>query len=313
MSFDDWVLALHVLSAFSLVAGMVLFWVTIVAVRRTDTPGDTLRLGPIARVGNATIGAGLGGTIIFGVWLAFSYGGYDIWDGWILAALVLWFVGAALGRRTGEAYMQGPKLAQELESAGQTGRERGAAPRQPHLAGAPHADADVTRRARHHHRHDLEARRMTSILAAARPDSVNFPLFVHVLGAMVLVGGLVTATSALAFAKGDTARLRLGYWTLLAVALPGYVIMRIGAQWIYAKEHWDDVPDKLVPTWLDIGFIVADAGALLMIIALIVGGIGMRRLRDGKGQGLLKATLVISVVILAAALVAVWAMAGKPN
>ena len=154
---------------------------------------------------------------------------------------------------------------------------------------------------------------MTSILAAARPDSVNFPLFVHVLGAMILVGGLVTATSALAFAKGDTARLRLGYWTLLAVALPGYVIMRIGAQWIYSKEHWDDVPDKLVPTWLDIGFIVADAGALLMVIALIVGGIGMRRLRDGKGQGLLKATLVISVVILAAALVAVWAMAGKPN
>ena len=154
---------------------------------------------------------------------------------------------------------------------------------------------------------------MTSILAAARPDSVNFPLFVHVLGAMILVGGLVTATSALAFAKGDVARLRLGYWTLLGVALPGYVIMRIGAQWIYAKEHWDDVPDKLVPTWIDIGFIVADAGALLMIIALIVGGIGMRKLREDKGQGLLKATLVISVVILTAALVAVWAMAGKPN
>jgi uncharacterized membrane protein len=122
VSFDDWVLALHVLSAFSLVAGLVLFWVIVVAVRRIDTPGDTLRLGPIAKVGNATVGAGMGGTIIFGVWLAFSVGGYDIWDGWILAALVLWFVGAALGRRTGEAYMQGPKLAQELESAGQTGR-----------------------------------------------------------------------------------------------------------------------------------------------------------------------------------------------
>jgi uncharacterized membrane protein len=122
VSFDDWVLALHVLSAFSLVAGIVLFWVIIVSVRRTDTPGDTLRLGPIAKVGNVTIGAGMGGTILFGVWLAFSSGGYDIWDGWILAALVLWFVGAALGRRTGVAYMQGPKLAQELESAGQTGR-----------------------------------------------------------------------------------------------------------------------------------------------------------------------------------------------
>jgi uncharacterized membrane protein len=121
VSFDDWVLALHVLSAFSLVAGIVLFWVLIVVGRRIDTPADTLRLGPIAKVGNVTVGAGLGGTIVFGVWLAFSFGGYDIWDGWILAALVLWFVGAGLGRRTGEAYLEGPRKAQELEEAGQTG------------------------------------------------------------------------------------------------------------------------------------------------------------------------------------------------
>ena len=121
MSFDDWVLALHVLSAFSLVAGIVLFWVLIVVGRRIDTPAETLRLGPIAKVGNATVGVGMGGTIVFGVWLAFSYGGYEIWDGWILAALVLWFVGAGLGRRTGEAYLEGPRKAQELEAAGQTG------------------------------------------------------------------------------------------------------------------------------------------------------------------------------------------------
>ena len=89
--------------------------------------------------------------------------------------------------------------------------------------------------------------------------------------------------------------------------------MRFGVQWIYSKEHWDDVPDKLVPSWISIGFIVADAGALLMIIALVVGGIGMRQLRQGKGQGLLKATLIIALVILAAAVVAIWAMAGKPN
>ena len=152
-----------------------------------------------------------------------------------------------------------------------------------------------------------------AVIGAVRPDSWNFPLLVHVLGAMVLVGGLVTAVSALAFAKGDTRLLRLGYWSLLAVGLPGYVLMRIGAEWIYAKEHWDEVPDRLVPTWLDIGYIVADLGALLMLIALIVGGIGLRRLPQGKGQGLLKATLVISALILAAALVAIWAMAGKPS
>jgi hypothetical protein len=30
-------------------------------------------------------GRGIGGvgTIVFGIWLAFSVGGYDIWDGWM--------------------------------------------------------------------------------------------------------------------------------------------------------------------------------------------------------------------------------------
>jgi hypothetical protein len=152
-----------------------------------------------------------------------------------------------------------------------------------------------------------------SVLAAVRPDSWNFPLLVHVLGATVLVGGLVTCASALAFAKGDARLLRLGYWSLVAISLPGYIVMRIGAQWIYSKEHLDDIPDKFVPTWINIGFLVADLGGLLLLVTLIVGGIGVRRLRDGKGGGLLKATLVLSVVLLAAYVVAVWAMAGKPN
>jgi hypothetical protein len=121
VSFDDWMLALHVLSAVAFVSGMVLFWVLIVAVRRIDTPDETLRLGPLTKVGNAAVGIGLGGTIVLGIWLAFSVGGYDIWDGWIIAALVLWLIAAELGRRTGAAYMEGPTKAQELAAAGQTG------------------------------------------------------------------------------------------------------------------------------------------------------------------------------------------------
>jgi hypothetical protein len=152
---------------------------------------------------------------------------------------------------------------------------------------------------------------VTSVLASVRPDSWNFPLFVHVLGAMILVGGLLTGASILTFARGDVRFLRLGYWTLLAVALPGYIVMRLGAQWIYSKEHLDDAPSD--PTWIGIGFIVADLGALLVLIALIVGGIGLRRLGSGGGQGLLKAAMVIAWLVLAAALVAVWAMAGKPD
>jgi len=152
---------------------------------------------------------------------------------------------------------------------------------------------------------------VTSVLASVRPDSWNFPLFVHVLGAMILVGGLLTGASILTFARGDVRFLRLGYWTLLVVALPGYIVMRLGAQWIYSKEHLDDAPSD--PTWIGIGFIVADLGALLVLIALIVGGIGVRRLGSGGGQGLLKAAMVIAWLVLAAALVAVWAMAGKPD
>ena len=121
MSFDDWILALHVLSAFAFVAGMVIFWVLIVAVRRTDTPEGTIRMEPIVKVGNAAVGIGAGGTIVLGIWLAFSYGGYDIWDGWIIAAIVLWAIAAAVGQRTGNAYMQGMNKAQELQAAGQTG------------------------------------------------------------------------------------------------------------------------------------------------------------------------------------------------
>jgi len=121
VSFDEWILALHVLSAFAYVAGIVLFWVLIVAVRSADTPADTIRMEPVVKVGNASVGIGVGGTIVLGIWLAFSYGGYDIWDGWIIAALVLWVAAAATGSRTGNAYMQGMRKAQELHSAGQNG------------------------------------------------------------------------------------------------------------------------------------------------------------------------------------------------
>jgi ABC-type maltose transport system permease subunit len=152
---------------------------------------------------------------------------------------------------------------------------------------------------------------MIGLLAAHRPTDWNFPLFVHVLGAMILVGGLLAGASLIAYARGDARSLRLGYWTLLAVALPGYVVMRIGAQWIYSKEGWEKLDDD--PTWLGIGYIVADVGALLVLVALIVGGIGVRRLRNGGGQGLLKASMIIAWIVLAAALVAVWAMAGKPD
>jgi len=151
-----------------------------------------------------------------------------------------------------------------------------------------------------------------SVLAAIRPDDWNFPLFLHVFGAMIVVGATLTSASTLAFARGDTRFLRLGYWTLLAVGLPSFILMRVGAEWIASKEGFTD-EDAPEPTWLGIGWIVGDFGALLLLIALIVGGIGVYRLRSGKGSGLLKATMILSIVLLAAYVVAIWAMSGKPD
>jgi uncharacterized membrane protein len=118
VNLDDWVLALHVLSAFALVAGVIFFWVLIVAVRRIDTADGTIGLGPANKVAEVCVGIGAAGTIVFGIWLALSVGGYDIWDGWIVAALVLWVIAVGLGGRTSAAYNRGLGRALELRAAG---------------------------------------------------------------------------------------------------------------------------------------------------------------------------------------------------
>jgi hypothetical protein len=151
-----------------------------------------------------------------------------------------------------------------------------------------------------------------AVLAVIRQSSSEFPLFLHVLGAMILVGGLLTAASSLGLARGDVRYLRLGYWSLLAVSLPGWVLMRAGGEWIASREGWTKEGVD-TPTWLGIGFLLADLGALILLVSLIVGGVGVYRLRQGKGAGLLRVTLVLALVLLAAYVVAVWAMAGKPD
>jgi hypothetical protein len=153
-----------------------------------------------------------------------------------------------------------------------------------------------------------------TVLAVVRPHSWDFPLFLHIFGAMILVGGLVAAAGALGLARGDARLLRLGYWSLLAVSLPGWILMRIGAEWIRSKEGWNDLPKGIPdPDWLTTGSIIADAGGLVLLVSLVVGGIGVRRLGAGKGAGALTATLALSILLLAAYVVAVWAMAAKPD
>ena len=104
MSRYDWLLFLHVFSAFALVAALTLYTVLIVSVWNKDVPGDVARLFSLQRVGDVLVGVGSIGVLVFGIWLAIDVKGYELWDGWIIAALVLWFVMGALGSRTGKIY-----------------------------------------------------------------------------------------------------------------------------------------------------------------------------------------------------------------
>ncbi len=158
-----------------------------------------------------------------------------------------------------------------------------------------------------------------SLLALMRPDDWNFPLLVHAFGAMALVGGLATALSFQAMGwrpqQPETAA-RLARWsfrTLLLVALPAWFVMRIGAEWIYSREGWGDAADE--PAWLGIGYITADGGGLLLLIAIVLAGLATRRLGRGEGgsSGLLRASTVLVTIAVAAYVVTTWAMAGKPG
>jgi hypothetical protein len=158
-----------------------------------------------------------------------------------------------------------------------------------------------------------------SVLAAIRPDDWNFPLLVHVLGAALLVGGLLTAAVALFLGwrrqpnADATAYARTAFRSLLFVAFPAWWIMRIGGEWIYSREGLDDLPED--PDWLGIGYITAEGGGLLLLVSIILAGIGARRLARGGGESssLVRISTILVTVVLLAYVVAVWAMAGKPD
>ena len=86
----DWLLFLHVLAAFMVAATAVVYS----AVALGASPG-----GPAIRVADAVWNVGGLGTLILGIWLALYVDGYEIWDGWILGAIVVWVIATGTGER----------------------------------------------------------------------------------------------------------------------------------------------------------------------------------------------------------------------
>jgi quinol-cytochrome oxidoreductase complex cytochrome b subunit len=140
------------------------------------------------------------------------------------------------------------------------------------------------------------------MLALVRPDSWNFPLFLHVLGATVLVGA-VGATVIIAIRAPGLRGLLVR--TIGLLVLPAWVLMRFAGQWVDSRE---DVSGD--PAWLGIGFGVGDAGLVLLVITALIAWWGVRR---PQRLWPVRAVAVISGVYLVALFVAVWAMTTKPD
>jgi hypothetical protein len=157
-----------------------------------------------------------------------------------------------------------------------------------------------------------------SVLASIRPGEQNLPLFLHVLGAMVMVGGFVLAFTSLGYSIRSGQVNRLGFRALLYGALPGYIVMRGAAEWIYSKEFpkppHGPTPDD--PAWVGIGYIIADPTLLFLLIAMLLTGLALRRARrdgGGSGGGLVRAATILIALVLVADLIAIWAMTTKPS
>jgi hypothetical protein len=133
------------------------------------------------------------------------------------------------------------------------------------------------------------------------------PLFLHVLGAILLFGG-VAAVTILAFAalrhNAEAAMLRrTAFATTLLVVWPAFIVMRVGAQWVLTREHLD----KTTPGWIGVGFGVSDAGILVLALITLLGWLAQRRPRAGK---FLAGLGVLYLILLG---VAWFAMSAKPG
>jgi phosphotransferase system glucose/maltose/N-acetylglucosamine-specific IIC component len=145
------------------------------------------------------------------------------------------------------------------------------------------------------------------MIAFLRPDAWDLPVFVHVLGAMLLTGCVAAGVAALAAARAGSAAdailVRVGAWSLTA-AIPAWALMRGGAEWARSRE-----PFPRDSEWIGVGYVVADGGAIVLLLAVALAWTAVRRRSTTAGR----AAAVLAALLAVGYLVAVWAMTTKPS
>jgi hypothetical protein len=136
VSFYDWVLSLHILAAFAIAAALVLYTVLVVAGRRAESLERTRLLFRLAPVGGPLTAVGMGLTLLLGIVLAVDSDAFQLWDPWVMAAILLWALFAEVGRRTGAYYTETQELAEGGGAEAEVlGRLRAATGVRLHVAG----------------------------------------------------------------------------------------------------------------------------------------------------------------------------------
>jgi uncharacterized membrane protein len=121
MSFEDWIFALHVLGAATLVGGLVMSWIVVFAFRSVEDARATLSLNRVSMVGTAAVIAGLVLALGFGLWLAILRAAFAPWDGWVIGAIVLWVIATVLLLRSFAEYAKPVEKAKALVASGESG------------------------------------------------------------------------------------------------------------------------------------------------------------------------------------------------
>jgi uncharacterized membrane protein len=227
MSQYHWLLTVHVLAAFVLLAGAVVAGVAQISALGRDRPSEIATLLRTARTGVALVGIGSLVVLVFGIWLA-SYQRYGVGDGWVIASIALWVASQALGGIGGRTARHARERAERLAAAGD--------------------EPDEELRALVAHRPSLLLSYASTALVVVilvlmvwkpgasspvgvrRPGSWEWLLFLHLVGAFAFAGGIVAATVAAFAADGRPpaeARLlvRTARRTRALVTWPGLVVL----------------------------------------------------------------------------------------
>jgi hypothetical protein len=106
VSWYDFILFVHVLGAFAVMGATAWFWAMTITSMRASRATAVLALGRLVTPATAVVGFGTVVTLVFGIWLTLYVDGYELWDLWILASIVLWAVASETGRRGGKYHEQ---------------------------------------------------------------------------------------------------------------------------------------------------------------------------------------------------------------